>query len=640
MNIKPKLSIALVLFFSISLSAQSPKMDSLKRVVSTGSREQQVDALNLLANIVVDDKPEEAKRYAARSIQLAEKINYKPGLGDAYNRIGIAYDISSKYDSSIYFYEKALVIYNDIKNLRGRGSALNNLGLIYWNKADYDKALHYFFEALKDFEVTKHDRFSANALNNIGLVYEDVKNFKSALIFHQRARIIYEKLDDKYLRGAVYNNLGNTWSSLENLDSSAFYYKQAIDMQAAAGDDYGLSIAYAGYATLLSTKGELADALGYFKKALTIKDSLNELAGSTIILLNMANIYSIQNNRPLVLDNLLKAKNIAEENGLKKEKIKVYRGLAEYYIREDATAAFNYFAKYDAVKDTVYNETSSNQINQLNAKYETGKKELQLKEQDLTITRKNLYLQGITAILLLTAVLSYSFYRRYRLKQQKKLQDEVIHQQDLATKAIIGAEENERQRIAAELHDGIGQMMSVAKMNLSSFEHELVFKNDHQRKAFENVISLVDDSCKEVRNVSHQMMPNALLKKGLGRAVQEFIDKIDSKVIKVSLHAEGLNEEIDKNIETVLYRVIQECVNNVLKHAKANHLDIALIKDEDGIAATIEDNGKGFNSSDLNNFKGIGLKNIISRIKFLKGTIDFDSSPSKGTLVAIHVPVK
>jgi len=134
------------------------------------------------------------------------------------------------------------------------------------------------------------------------------------------------------------------------------------------------------------------------------------------------------------------------------------------------------------------------------------------------------------------------------------------------------------------------------------------------------------------------MMPNALLKSGLANAVKEFIDKLDSRILKVNLHAEGLNERLDSNVETVLYRIVQECVNNVIKHSGANTLDISLIKDTEGIAATIEDNGSGFDCKDNTKFEGIGLRNIISRVQFLKGSVEFDSAPGKGTLVAIHVP--
>ena len=219
------------------------------------------------------------------------------------------------------------------------------------------------------------------------------------------------------------------------------------------------------------------------------------------------------------------------------------------------------------------------------------------------------------------------------------LQSEVMKQQDLATKAVINAEENERKRIAAELHDGVGQMMSAAKMNLSAIENEIIFKDEAQRVYFDKVIGMVDESCKEVRSVSHQMMPNALLKSGLSSAVKEFLDKIDNRIIKINLYTEGLQQRLDSNTETVLYRVIQECVNNVIKHSGANNLDISLIKDADGVSATVEDNGKGFDSNDKQKFEGIGLKNIRSRVAFLKGTVDFDSSPGKGTLVAIHVPI-
>ena len=215
----------------------------------------------------------------------------------------------------------------------------------------------------------------------------------------------------------------------------------------------------------------------------------------------------------------------------------------------------------------------------------------------------------------------------------------MLHQQEISSKAVIEAEENERRRIAAELHDGVGQMMSAAKMNLSAFEQELVFNDPGQRKNFENVIGLVDESCKEIRNVSHQMMPDALLKSGLISAVKEFLSKIDTRVLKVTLHTEGLNKRLEGNIETMLYRVIQECVNNVLKHSEADHMDISIFSDKEGIAATIEDNGKGFDVNAQRNTEGLGLKNIASRIAYLKGTVDYTGTQGKGTVVAIHIPV-
>jgi len=134
------------------------------------------------------------------------------------------------------------------------------------------------------------------------------------------------------------------------------------------------------------------------------------------------------------------------------------------------------------------------------------------------------------------------------------------------------------------------------------------------------------------------MMPNALLKNNLADAIQDFVDKLDDKTMKVHLYTEGLDERLDANVEIVLYRVIQECVNNVIKHAGATTLDISIIRDKDGISATIEDNGSGFDITDDQKFEGIGLKNIRTRIEYLKGKVDFDSSAGRGTVVALHIP--
>ena len=301
--------------------------------------------------------------------------------------------------------------------------------------------------------------------------------------------------------------------------------------------------------------------------------------------------------------------------------------------------ALDFSRKVLALKDSLMNEETNRQVSELQTRYETEKKERQIALQQSEITKKNYLITGVTGLLALSGLLSWSSYNRYRLRQTARLQEAIIREQEAATHAVIEAEERERKRIAADLHDGVGQLMSAAKMNLSMVESELAFQNPEQKQAFEKAMSLVDEGCREVRSVSHQIMPNALLKSGLASAVREFINKIDQRVIKVNLYAEGLNERVDSLTEPVLYRVIQECVNNVIKHAAASQLDISVIRDGEGISVTIEDNGKGFNPGDKALAEGIGLKNIRSRVEYLKGTVEWDSSPGKGTVVMVHVPV-
>jgi signal transduction histidine kinase len=287
----------------------------------------------------------------------------------------------------------------------------------------------------------------------------------------------------------------------------------------------------------------------------------------------------------------------------------------------------------------MYADANPKALAEMQTKYETEKSDRLIEQQQNRIKFQNYLFVGIAGLVILVSLLLFSVYKRNKLRQETAMKTQLMKQQEAAVKAVMEAEENERQRIAKDLHDGLGQMMSAAKMNLSAFESEIHFANAEQKNSFAKIITLLDESCKEVRTVSHIMMPNALLKNNLGTAIHEFADKISSKSLQVHVSAEGLDERVDSNIEIVLYRVIQECVNNVIKHSGATTLDISLIRDKDGISGTIEDNGKGFDITDKEQFEGIGLKNIITRIEYLKGTVDFDSAPGRGTVVALHVPV-
>jgi two-component system NarL family sensor kinase len=306
-----------------------------------------------------------------------------------------------------------------------------------------------------------------------------------------------------------------------------------------------------------------------------------------------------------------------------------------YQSKGDDAKALLFLNKMVKVKDSI--NTSS--INALRATYEADKQAKELALQKAQIEKQKLVITAITLCSTLTIALLFALYKRKQSVLEAKMQTAILEHQNLATKAVLTAEEKERKRIAGDLHDGLGQMMSAVKMNLSSLASKLQLSNEQDAALLEKTLALVDESCKEVRSVSHNMMPNALLKSGLSSAVKIFLDKIDHKQLKVNLHTEGLENRLSDNIEITLYRVIQETVNNVIKHAHANQLDISLIKDIDGISCTIEDNGIGFNSASLSLIDGIGIKNIKARITYLQGSVEWDSFANKGTLVAVHVPL-
>jgi two-component system NarL family sensor kinase len=274
------------------------------------------------------------------------------------------------------------------------------------------------------------------------------------------------------------------------------------------------------------------------------------------------------------------------------------------------------------------NSKNSKTIDELQTKYEITQREDQVLQQQFEITKRNYWMAGILVIILLMLLIGFIYYKQTQLKQR-----------NIAMQAIIETEESERKRIAQDLHDSVSQTMSAAKINLSVIGGELPFVNEAQQKRFEKAIKLVDDGFREVRTISHNMMPWALNETGLAVVIKQFIGNIENDDIAINFFSRGFDVPFDSTTEIILYRVLQESVNNVMKHAHASRIDVSLIKDENGnISLTIEDNGKGFDATNPAGYRGMGLNNLQSRINFLKGKVELDSQVGKGTLVSIYIP--
>lgn len=523
----------------------------------------------------------------------------------------------------------------------GLGVLYHNLGLAYYFKGNFDSAVAYYYSSVNILEKKQALPELASVYNDLGKFYRKNGSFKRAHDFYFRAMEIYRSLKDEAGIATIYNEDGVVYEMEDKLDEAAKNYSASLALRKKMHDQEGIAYSLNFLAGVFTQQKKFADAEQYNMDALKIREAMKDSFSISLSYSDMGDMYMAESKYDKAAESYTASNNYAIAIHYADLISNNYKQLSQAAsLKGNYRQAYDYFQQHETLKDSIYRLETSRQVEELSSKYETAKKEEQIQNQQFEITKRNYWIAGISAIALLAVLLGLSFYRRIRMKQQAKLQLEIMKQQEIAAKAVIEAEENERKRIAGDLHDGVGQMMSAAKMNLSAIESRLLFSSEEQKKNFNKVVALIDESCAEVRSVSHNMMPNALLKSGLGSALREFIDKIDANILKINLDTLGLNGRIDSNIETVLYRIIQECVNNVIKHSGGSQLDISIMKDTDGISATIEDNGKGFDISDKSAFSGMGLKNIQSRIDYLKGTVEWDSSAANGTVVAIHVPVK
>jgi two-component system NarL family sensor kinase len=427
-------------------------------------------------------------------------------------------------------------------------------------------------------------------------INEQHKDYRTALLYYHAAQDIRDSLTAlqkardsmsvKYnieLLGDVFGKIGRKAITEQTLLNT-------IETKRALDDTLAMAINYLNLGLLYEDQKHYAKALGALQQC-------NQYA--------QAIAYTdLQNSATVELSNL-------------------------FQQTSDYQQAITWFKKHQELAAKLAKENSSTKIAALQTKYENTQKENRILQQQFEITRRNYWVAGIGIVLGLSLLLTYFYFQSNKLKQQ-----------NIATHAIIETEEKERKRIAQDLHDSVSQLMMAAKINLSVIGSDITFSNDVQKDRFQKAINLVDEGFKEVRTISHNMMPQALLESGLALVIKQFIENIENDSIKVNFLSKGFEEHFDDTIETILYRILQECVNNVLKHAKASRLDISLIKDEDNISLTIEDNGSGFDLTDKQKYQGMGLKNLQNRVNFVKGKVEVDSHPGQGTLVSVYIPVK
>jgi signal transduction histidine kinase len=258
--------------------------------------------------------------------------------------------------------------------------------------------------------------------------------------------------------------------------------------------------------------------------------------------------------------------------------------------------------------------------------------------------KKNQNIFLITSLILLSLI-AFLFYRNLRsrhrlLKQNELLQSRRIRElekerQLVAAHAVMKGQEQERSRLARDLHDGVGGLLSGIKLSLSTMKGN-VFLSEENVDAFNHILTQLDQSIGELRRVSHNMMPEALIKYGLKESLENYCENLSlSGKIKVQFQAYGMEQRMEQNTEIVLYRIVQELLNNVIKHAEAKHVLIQLMREGERFSLTVEDDGKGFDAQETEKKGGAGLANIKARVDYLGGEVDFHSVPGDGTSVNI-----
>jgi signal transduction histidine kinase len=581
-----------------------------------------------------------AELFADSILQLSEKNNYTKGIGLGQLNFGLLEQIKSNYNLAISHNEKALAIFINIKNDTLLVKTYAALGTNYWQKSEYDKAMQYQLKALKINERLNLKNEIAVCYNYISMIYQTKYQLKEAEEFANKSFSIIKNEKPNRSHISIYHNLANIFGMQSKYKEALAMDSIGLELCEQLNIEFNKSMFYDNIANCFYYSNEFDKSIEYHKKAITIDSSFknNKQLGDTHI--NLGAIYDELKNYSKAEEFYKIGLDLCRKTGFKIGTKNALEQLSKLYFKTNkVNSAYEFLQQSNAVKDSILNEKTEQKIAELQALYDTQKKKEQIAQQELKISKRNVLLVVLLAALVLSFFLFRLFYYRYKFKQEQKLQQELVKEELKRSKAILESEENERQRLARELHDGVGQLLSASKLNLSSLTSNNCTPEEKLR--LQQSMDTIDDSIKEIRNISHNMVPDVLLNLGFVRAVQDFISRVNqTNKLKIHFESNGFEESmLDNTGKLMLYRIIQESVNNTIKYAEATQVSIQLSADTTEISLLMEDNGKGFDVYEAKQKGGIGLRNIQLRTDYLKGKLDIESSPKNGTTIIIEIPL-
>ncbi|MBN2612217.1 MAG: sensor histidine kinase [Bacteroidales bacterium] len=556
--------------------------------------------------------------YSREALRLSKEASLDNFISLSLQRIGDYYLQKEVYGKATEYYLEAL----KIEELRDDKLRIANLGLsmafVYFIMEEFSISMDYYQKALAVYTSEKDSLNLARVLRGIGKLHDvrefceprdslQKKNdFKTAISYFKQSAEISKKIDyaDGYYLASL--NIGNTLRKLEKPAEGLPYIIKAVDYLRGTQKHENLFAALRTLGICYANMGRFDKAISCYYECVGLSEKFNMKAGIQYLYEDMANVF---------------------------DKAGQYKNARDYYI------------KYMILRDSVYNAEKSKQLFELERKYQSEKKEKEILKLKLSKKRQNLFMVALVFLALLIALMALHFIRQYRNKriiaeQENKINRQIISElekekQLVATHAVLAGEESERRRLARDLHDGLGSLLTGLKLKLANMKGNYIL-DEENRADFGNALTMLDSAVSELRRVAHNLMPEALIRYGLKDALEDFCTNIETADVKVIFRFYGNFSRVGQKIETASFRIVQELVNNALKHAGAAQIIVQMVQDDNRLSLSVQDNGKGFDKNMVEKSNTVGLHSVKSRVASLNGMIDIYSEEGKGTEISIE----
>lgn len=589
-----------------------------------------------------------------QTLQLSKRAGYKRGEILSYLGVGVRLVDKRKFvearpymDSAVYYVN--LYSFQDTSLERLKVLVYNGLAVYYTNQVNNSMAIQYYYKALDFYKSVQlpDSGLLGTIYSNIGAAFMNMDQPDKAMHYLERSRKIALASGDSGQLAHIMRYKAQLFQNIRQHDTATYFAMRAIEYYQRHNFRVSIQNAYYGLARNYLLQDMDSLALKYF--TLSYSQDPKKAQSNSALLQGLGGVHYRLKLYDLAEGYYKRALEICEREGLLNDRLTIYSTLSKIY---NATGrykeAYEEQVLYSDLFDSLHNEELARISNQLEVKYRLAEKDNEITQkqnllyrQQNRIKEKNLWLLGIGSGALVVIILLTSLYVN---KQHKsRLQEEVIRNLEKEReihilKARIEGEEEERDRLARDLHDGIVVQFSAIKMNLSVLPE--AHTSLEGSEDFQKIMRHLDDATVELRRTAHNLLPDSLLKNGLSEAVFYFCKDLEqSSGLQLEFQQYTELPRLHPEIELSVYRIVQELLQNIVKHARATKAIIQLSYNEGLLNVTVEDDGTGFERVREKDASGIGIKNIYARASAMGANLEIESKPGYGATVYFELDI-
>ncbi|MEM7368085.1 MAG: tetratricopeptide repeat protein [Bacteroidota bacterium] len=560
-------------------------------------------------------------------------------------------------DQALSYAKEALELAITSESKKDEGDSYARLGVNYKNKGEFVQANEAYLACLRIRILLKDHIGVVNINNNLGVLSELQGDLEQALKFYQEAETLIKQHDMPIQKmAAVYENKGVLFDKLGKVDSAQILFQLSKEGWESVGNEVATLRIHNHLGVIYYRKREWALALREFQHMWDIYRLLGDKEGEARSLQNIGSVYVDLENYALAIQYLLAADSMTSQLGDRYLLKDIYKNLSKTYEQtKNFEESLRYFQQHAALKDSILDETKTRQIAEYQTLYEVERKKKETLKLRTDLERntfqRNSLIGSSLFLVILGLLLALNF--RQQLKNNRLLAEAkdtenkqkiltLMNEQEInSMNAMLDGQQQERQRIAQELHDRLGSMLATIKLYFGTLEEWMQDVLEVKMQQYIQAQDLLDEACSEVRKISHNLHSGELQQFGLERVVRELADKISkSEQLTVTVTTHEV-QRLEASTERHLYRIIHEMLSNAIRHSQAKNIEIQLIRHNGELTLTCEDDGIGFDPIPAEETAGMGLRSIRKTVEQrLAGEFRIDSHEGSGTFIGVDIPIQ